>query len=143
MKIKQFFLGMVIMVILSTITIAQNTPKLVASGSIKIPKNTAPCLSSADYEALQAAIENNISDLKKSGKLQPINPGKTHPLFDWPVRQADGFNYGSIYNVSNYIDHDPAYPNQIVDYECGRNSYETHQESLFQLLQGPLLGSIN
>ena len=116
---------MAIMVTINTIAIAQNTPKLVASGSIKIPKNTAPCLSSADYEALQAAIENNISDLKKSGKLQPINPGKTHPLFDWPVRQADGFNYGSIYNVINYIDHDPAYPNQIIDYNCGRHSYDT------------------
>lgn len=113
-------------VISNSVVIAQNTPTLVASGSIEIPKNTAPCLSSADYENLQITIENNIAQLKSSGKLQAID-SKTHPLFEWPVRQAEGFNYGSIYNVTNYIDHDPAYPNQIIDYNCGRNSYDTQE----------------
>ncbi|MCG2419330.1 peptidoglycan DD-metalloendopeptidase family protein [Aequorivita sp. F47161] len=127
MKIKQLILGLAIMVISNTISVAQNTPTLVAKGSIAIPKITEPCLSNSAREALESSIKNNIEYLHKSGKLQPINKKAAHPLFDWPVTQANGFNYNSIWIPYNYVDHDPDYPNRELDFYCGRRTYDTPQ----------------
>jgi murein DD-endopeptidase MepM/ murein hydrolase activator NlpD len=94
-------------------------------GEVLIPRNTEPCLNELQREAIKARISFNIKQLSAEGKLQPINREGGHPLFSWPVSQAGGFNYNSVWSVSNYIDHDPAYPDQISDYECGTRSYDT------------------
>ncbi|MEZ4859059.1 MAG: peptidoglycan DD-metalloendopeptidase family protein [Flavobacteriaceae bacterium] len=94
-------------------------------GEVKIPQNTETCLSALQRQETINTLEETILQLKRKGMLQPINTRGSHPLFNWPVSQANGFNYNQVWSVSNYIDHNPAFPNQISDYECGTRSYDT------------------
>ena len=38
-------------------------------------------------------------------------------LYDWPIAQNPAFDYNSSYAISNYVDHDPAFPNMLEDYD--------------------------
>lgn len=124
MKTKRTSMSLAIAFIVFSITMAQNNPS-VLGGEMVLPKNTEPCLSQTAREALKRTIENNINQLGVEGKLQQLDPEGAHPLFNWPVAQASGYNYNSNWATLNYIDHNPAYPNQISDYECGTRSYDT------------------
>jgi len=94
-------------------------------GEVVIPQNTEPCISNEQRELIHLEIAKNVAQLKAKGKLQKRNTKGTHPLFIWPVSQADGFNYNVVWATTNYIDHNPAYPDHISDYECGTRSYDT------------------
>mgnify|MGYP003663687058 CR=1 FL=1 len=124
MKRKSTQLTTLLLFFLS-ITLAQSNFTPVQGGGVDIPKNTEPCITEAQRIAVQSMIADNIAQLRAQGKLQNINTEGGHPLFDWPVAQASGHNYNRIWSVSNYIDHNPAVPNQISDYNCGTRSYDT------------------
>ncbi len=50
------------------------------------------------------------------------------PLYDWPLRQGNGFNYPGYYAISNFVDHDPnTGTNNILDYNCGNRTYDGHR----------------
>ena len=44
----------------------------------------------------------------------------------WPLRalHGDGFGY---HGISNYVDHDPAFPGRVLDYACGARTYDNAQ----------------
>ena len=88
-------------------------------------QQTEPCLTEDERNSFKLMITNNIELLNNEGRLQNTTRVGGHPLFIWPIRQADGFNYNSVWALTNYIDHDPAFPNQITDYNCGSRSYDT------------------
>lgn len=46
-----------------------------------------------------------------------------HPLFDWP-RTSTGSDPG-YFGISNFLDHDPDFPDMLEDYDCGDRSYDT------------------
>lgn len=104
---------------------AQNKVPQAQGGEVVIPHNTEPCLSNAQRELIHQEIASNKAQLKAEGKLQTLNKQGGHPLFIWPVSQASGHNYNSVWSTTNYIDHNPAFPNQISDYDCGTRSYDT------------------
>lgn len=125
MKSKLSFVFIVLIILGGNYIFAQTTNDTPLGGEVIFPKNTEPCLSEAQRADIQLRISNNIEQLKAADTYQEINPEGGHPLFNWPVSQADGFNYNSVWAVSNYVDHDPAYPDQISDYNCGTRSYDT------------------
>ena len=45
-------------------------------------------------------------------------------LLHWPLRSLrdDGAGY---HGISNYVDHDPAFPGRLRDYACGTRTYDT------------------
>ncbi len=45
-------------------------------------------------------------------------------LFRWPVKLTDGHPDHNGYTVVNYVDQDPAYPDAILDWNCGARSYD-------------------
>ncbi len=49
---------------------------------------------------------------------------KTNPQFIWPVQQASGFDYNSIWAISNHVDHNLSTPNLLSDYNCGTRTYD-------------------
>jgi len=104
---------------------AQDFNKTPQGGEVQINRQLEPCLSDSQRDAFKLMISNNIAQLSREGKLQEINRQGEHPLFIWPITQAAGFNYGSNWALINYIDHDPAYPGSIEDYDCGDRSYDT------------------
>jgi hypothetical protein len=61
--------------------------------------------------------------LRSLGKL-PEQRSPTAVAFGWPVRQAPGFNDNGYYGVSNYVDENTAFPNALLDYNCGTRTYD-------------------
>jgi hypothetical protein len=68
-------------------------------------------------------LQENESRLRNEGRLQaPLSTMTT--LFAWPLKQALNFNDNGYYGISNYVDENPAYPNQLQDYNCGNRTYD-------------------
>ncbi|UCH84420.1 MAG: peptidoglycan DD-metalloendopeptidase family protein, partial [Candidatus Latescibacterota bacterium] len=44
--------------------------------------------------------------------------------FVWPVRAAASLTDPSFYGVSGFPDHNPLYPNQLSDWNCGMRTYD-------------------
>ncbi|HET6245883.1 MAG: M23 family metallopeptidase [Bacteroidetes bacterium] len=61
---------------------------------------------------------------KKIIKKDPKNESRS-VLLDWPLKQASTYNYYSYYAVSNFVDHNPNFPNLLQDYNCGVRTYDT------------------
>lgn len=68
-------------------------------------------------------LKANETRLRSEGFLaRPENT--THIAFDWPLKQALNTNDNGYYGISNYVDENPAFPNQVRDYNCGNRSYD-------------------
>lgn len=115
--------------IMSASLMAQDQPPAV--GGAYHP-GTKACLSPADYVRIEAMLTTNIKQLKQEGKL-PENWGQspkdhaakpTAGSFIWPLKQQPGFDYNSYYGISNYVDLNPAFPNQVKDWNCGSRTYD-------------------
>lgn len=44
--------------------------------------------------------------------------------FSWPIKLAAGVTDSGFYGISNYIDHNLSFPNQLQDYNCGTRTYD-------------------
>jgi murein DD-endopeptidase MepM/ murein hydrolase activator NlpD len=68
-------------------------------------------------------LQESESRLRSEGRLQsPLNTMAT--FFAWPLKQALNNNDNGFYGISNYVDENAAYPNQILDYNCGNRTYD-------------------
>ena len=79
-------------------------------------------------QAMQRMVQQSLQQLEKEGRLAAALP--QHTSFIWPIRwkpgiipAADASNMGAV-GISNYIDQNTAFPNQILDYNCGNRSYD-------------------
>ena len=125
MKSKLTFIFTALAILCFNFAFTQSMADSPQGGEGIIPRNTEPCLTEAQRADIKRSIDDNIEQLKAAGTYQDIDRSGGHPLFNWPVAQAGGFDYHSVWALSNYVDHDPNFPNQISDYECGTRSYDT------------------
>ncbi len=107
---------------------AQLLNKQPAEGGSYAPEKIE-CISAAEYQRIHAMLARNKDSLIKIGVLQaaPASGGGDQTLAGtliWPVTTHNGLNYNSVYGVSNYVDHNASYPNQIQDWNCGNRSYD-------------------
>jgi len=112
---------------LSCVTFAQQIPSEVVGGEGILQQNTGPCITDEQHQDLFDKIEQNIALLKQQGRYIESREQMNHPLFIWPVRQDDDFEYNAIWALTNYVDHNPSFPNQIQDFNCGTRSYDTEE----------------
>lgn len=115
-----------LLLLIATIGFAQNPTTQVYGGEVLVPQNSQPCLTDVQRNQIKAESLINIAQLRAAGTYQEPNVAGTHPLFIWPVTQASGHNYNVVYSLSNYVDHNAAFPGQISDYDCGTRSYDTN-----------------
>ncbi|UOG76835.1 peptidoglycan DD-metalloendopeptidase family protein [Hymenobacter tibetensis] len=95
-----------------------------AGGGSYLPTPGA-CLTPTQHARIDSMLDTNIRTLTQRGILPgPANRPATVPL-SWPLRQAAGFSYNSIYGISNFVDRNAAYPNQLLDWNCGTRTYDT------------------
>ncbi len=71
---------------------------------------------------IQEQIRANIERLTAEGRLPAARP-EAVPL-SWPVRKAPGFNIYDVDAISNFVDHNPAFPNMLLDWNCGNRTYD-------------------
>lgn len=82
------------------------------------------CITSEHRVVLQSQIKESINQLISDGVLS-AEKSMTSVAYNWPIRQADGFNYNSVYGISNFVDHDPT-PG-IEDHNCSSRAYNGHR----------------
>lgn len=87
------------------------------------PGNTE-CLNDVQRAEIKQQIKDNIAMLKQQGKLPEPNLSAV-TLFDWPMRLRSGLTDYGYHSISNQVDHDANYPNQLQDYNCGQRTYDT------------------
>lgn len=92
---------------------------------VHTPQQTV-CLSDDERQQVIAMLQENQSLLAQQNKrlYSPEHRGGS-VLFSWPVTKSAGLNYNSVWGISNYVDHDPNYPNQLSDYNCEPRTYDT------------------
>ncbi|MBF0537857.1 MAG: peptidoglycan DD-metalloendopeptidase family protein [Nitrospirae bacterium] len=74
-------------------------------------------------QRLGQQVNENIRILKEQGRL-PVYAGCDASL-SLPVRAAGATlkDYG-FYGIKNFVDHDPNYPGKLLDYYCGKRTYD-------------------
>lgn len=111
--------------LLSASALAQDINTTLGGGEHQVI-NT-PCLTDAQRANVLQDIKSNILQLRSQNRLAadlaPQRPAST--LFSWPVKMKDGLPYNEVWAISNYVDHNPAYPNKVQDYNCGTKTYDT------------------
>ncbi len=93
-------------------------------GGRKEPQKTE-CISPAERADIEKMLDSNRKVLREKARKKKKNKGRkiTATMFGWPLHQVFG-SYYNYYGVSNYVDHDPGYPGDIMDWNCGTRSYD-------------------
>lgn len=88
----------------------------------------SPCLTNAQREAIFQKLQTSQQQLVEQGILPNPETNRgiiTHPLFQWPMVKNPVAPYTEVWGISNYVDHNLNFPNQIQDWNCGTKSYDT------------------
>lgn len=88
-------------------------------GIIETPRDLT---TDAEWEQLEAEAAASMAQLKAEGNV--FAQSATAVSFAWPLRAADGLADYGYHGVSGFVDHDPAYPNHLLDYTCGDRTYD-------------------
>ncbi|QRM88775.1 peptidoglycan DD-metalloendopeptidase family protein [Lacinutrix sp. WUR7] len=108
-------------------THAQESIPKINGGEYIFNAAKTPCLTLEQRENIKDFLKENEAVLKQENKLvfNEENKAGGHVLFDWPIQQATGFNYNETWAISGYVDHNATFPNQLLDYNCGSQTYDT------------------
>lgn len=95
-----------------------------AGGGAYVPLNEyGPHLSEQQRQRVQAGIRDNVRRLRLKAGAPALNlPDKV--TLSWPLQAASGFDDYGYHGVSGFVDHDPAYPDHLLDYSCGDRTYD-------------------
>ena len=106
---------------------------LVAAVAIGVP---LPTLASPDDSGSRGVIAHPLDQVNPAqreriwGEIEanraklPVAKSGGHPLFEWPLRPAQGYSDPGYETMAYFVDHDPAYPDHVKDYNCGSRTYD-------------------
>ncbi len=83
-------------------------------------------LSITQRERIETQLARNVEQLQREGKLAPTPPLLT-PLqggLQWPLRTVPGYTDPGYHGISNFVDLDPAFPDHLLDWNCGVRTYD-------------------
>ncbi|MEP7183210.1 MAG: peptidoglycan DD-metalloendopeptidase family protein [Betaproteobacteria bacterium] len=89
-------------------------------GELAVPEDEMSAATRAD---LQAATAANIARLEAAGRPVRAKFGGD-VLFRTPIKLTDGHPDRDTYLISNYVDEDPGFPDQLQDWNCGTRTYD-------------------
>ena len=96
----------------------------IAGGEFVFNEQNLPCLTDDQREEITRLNDESIIRLKKLGKLTD-NPNKaSSSSFGFPIKAADAVTDNGVYGISNFIDQDPNFPDQLLDYMGGTRTYD-------------------
>lgn len=100
----------------------ESRPVLVSSGGGEYKIEHADEITPEQREQIRADIDANIARLEAQGALPRA---RTAVTLGWPLQPSPGFTDPGYHSVSGFVDHNPAYPGQRLDYTCGERTYDT------------------
>lgn len=107
---------------LCTLFIASAAAALPPDGhGILAPEDAADHVSAELDQRLVDEVSQNLATLQAAG----YSPPKTQALtgLTWPLGPVNGAGT-QWHGISNFVDLDPAFPNQLRDYTCGTRTYD-------------------
>jgi len=78
-------------------------------------------VSDAQRQRIRAEIERNTQVLQ----LDPTTLSPTRVTLAWPLQAAGWLDVYDTHGISGFVDHNTAFPNQLLDYNCGDRTYDT------------------
>ena len=98
------------------------TPVAMGGGAFVIPQ--VPELDPEAEAAILTEIRRNQQRLYWEGRL-PLPRAGAAVALAFPMRNAPGFDDFGYFGISNFVDHDPNYPDSLRDYNNGTRTYDT------------------
>lgn len=80
-------------------------------------------LTEVQRQEIEKQIATNITQLE--AEQGSVAFSSTAVTLNWPLQPNNSFDDYSYYGISNFVDHNLGYPNQLTDYMCGDRSYDT------------------
>jgi len=118
-------LGCVVFAAAASDAFAARAPTEGPGGGEYVFEDPGPHLTEAQRQEIWRAIERNVTLLKAEGKLPLVPRVAEHPLLAWPLRAANGLDDFGFHGISGFVDQNPAFPNALLDYNCGTRTYDT------------------
>ncbi len=84
---------------------------------------TGPGISEQQRQEVEAETQRNIRELRLQGWIQESG-SVDKVMLAWPMRAAPGFTDYGYYSLCSFVDHDPAWPDHVLDYNCGTRSHD-------------------
>jgi murein DD-endopeptidase MepM/ murein hydrolase activator NlpD len=75
-------------------------------------------------EITPAEREQIWRDIERSRAKLALPKAGGRPAFRWPLRAARGYASPFFETISNFVDHDAAFPGKLQDYNCGARTYD-------------------
>ena len=105
---------------------AQTPNKPAGGGEYIFNQENKPCVTPEQRNDMILKAQANIEKLRRENKLSFSEQRRgNHQLFTWPIQKAAGVTFNRIWSISNYVDHNLNFPNQVLDYNGGSTTYDT------------------
>lgn len=88
-------------------------------GTPMVTWSKVQCLTDEQRSQVQKIIKSN----KQAPSSRSVEADEV--LFQWPVRQSDNYSEREAIGISNYVDLADAFPDNLLDYNCGQRTYDT------------------
>ncbi len=85
------------------------------------PDDASDQMSAELDQRLVAEVNANLSALQAAGKRPPVTQSLT--ALSWPLGPVNGAGT-QWHGISNFVDLNAAFPNQVRDYSCGARTYD-------------------
>ncbi len=108
------------MVLLSVAVTASSAVEFGGGGSA-IPDKHDQTSVFEDMNRWQRYVQDR-DQLMREGKLSFNESAGSHAMYDFPLRTTQ--RYPGYYGISNFVDLNQAFPDQLQDYNCGMRSYD-------------------
>ena len=94
----------------------------IRGGAVPLPRDE---ITPQQRARIRSTIDSNVETLRRAGRLPAVSI-KAAPQFtlQWPLFLVFGHPEKVARTVTNYVDHDPGYPDQREDYNCGTRTYD-------------------
>ena len=92
-------------------------------GDGMVPGQFADDLPVVQRGIIEMQLRRTQAHLQSAGVLAPAAAATLQ--LQWPLQPQADYPYLGYYGISNFVDHDLRFPDQVQDYNCGSRTYDT------------------
>lgn len=118
-------LGLLALFAAGPVASGSERPRLMAEGGGEYVLPEADHVTADERQEIEAMLAANVERLTAEGLL-PQSRAAARVALGWPMRGRDGFTDSGYHAVTGFVDHRPAFPNQLSDYACGGRTYDSY-----------------
>jgi murein DD-endopeptidase MepM/ murein hydrolase activator NlpD len=120
MKIQWIYFGLVALLA----TGIEARPPDASGGGFVDHHAYADAMSQEVRTLIELELEASAERLRREGKLPEVSDSLDPMSLGWPLNARAGFEFDDYHGISNFVDLDSDYPNQLLDYMCGTRTYD-------------------